>query len=69
MADRSWEKLMAWIDGRESHVNLGFELPYTPDVIALMDAQETIKWLAVYETFQRLAMEYAGVELAGNEEE
>lgn len=39
-----------WAEGRRSWVNLGSPHaggPYTPDVIAVMDAQEVVKWSAL----------------------
>lgn len=32
-----------WVAGRRSYTNLGPNPPYTPDVIAAMDAQEVVK--------------------------
>jgi len=32
-----------WLEGRRSWTNLGPIAPYTPDVIAVMDAQEVVK--------------------------
>ena len=44
------EELLAemedWVAGRRSYVNLGPNEPYTPDVIAAMDAQEVVKLAA-----------------------
>jgi hypothetical protein len=28
-------------------MNLGYDAPYTPDVIAVMDVQEVVKWSAL----------------------
>jgi hypothetical protein len=36
-----------WAEGRRSWANLGPHAPYTPDVIAVMDAQEVVKWTAL----------------------
>lgn len=36
-----------WTEGRRSYANLGPHSPYTPDVIAAMDAQEVVKWSAL----------------------
>jgi hypothetical protein len=41
-------QMMEWAEGRRSYTNLGPEAPYTPDVIAIMDAQEVVKWATVY---------------------
>ena len=45
-----YDELMAeiddWVAGRRSYINLGPHAPYTPDVIAAMDAQEVVKLVA-----------------------
>lgn len=46
-ADEALELARAWADGRRSWMNLGPHEPYTPDVIAAMDAQEVVKWGAL----------------------
>lgn len=46
-ADQAMQLALAWADGRRSWINLGPREPYTPDVIAVMDAQEVVKWTAV----------------------
>ena len=38
------ELAKAWAEGRRSYCNLGPHPPYTPEVIAVMDAQEVVKW-------------------------
>jgi len=40
-----------WVTGRRSYVNLGPDLPYTPDVIAAMDAQEVVKLAAALSVY------------------
>ena len=40
-------EIEGWVNGRRSWQNLGPYPPYTPDVIAAMDAQEVVK-LAAY---------------------
>ena len=44
------DELMAeiddWVRGKRSYINLGPHAPYTPDVIAAMDAQEVVKLVA-----------------------
>lgn len=53
MADRptcSAEALalaLDWASGKRSWVNLGPHEPYTPDVIAVMDAQQAVAWATV----------------------
>lgn len=32
-----------WVAGRRSYTNFGPHAPYTPDVVAAMDAQEVVK--------------------------
>ena len=39
--------MLDWAEGKRSWTNLGPHEPYTPDVIAVMDAQEVVKWGAV----------------------
>lgn len=46
-SDRAMELAIAWADGSRSWMNLGPHEPYTPDVIAVMDAQEVVKWSAL----------------------
>lgn len=41
------ERALDWAEGRKSWANLGQYEPYTPDVIAVMDAQEVVKWAAL----------------------
>lgn len=41
-----------WAEGRRSWCNLGPYEPYTPDVIAVMDAQEVVKWSALAQTLE-----------------
>lgn len=43
-----------WLIGRKSYTNLGFEEPYTPDVIAVMDAQEVVKRAAAIQALVAL---------------
>lgn len=40
-----------WVGGQRSWMNLGPEPPYTPDVIAVMDAQEVVKLAAAAQAF------------------
>lgn len=40
-------EMMDWHEGRRSWANLGPHAPYTPDVIAVMDAQEVVKRAAI----------------------
>jgi hypothetical protein len=36
-----------WAGGNRSWTNFGPHEPYTPAVVAVMDAQEVVKWTAV----------------------
>ncbi len=54
LADRAWNNMNDWLEGRRSWTNLGPHSPYTPDVIATMDTQEVIKWASVYNFMERL---------------
>jgi hypothetical protein len=47
----AFDLMMDWAMGRRSWINLGPHEPYTPDVVAAMDAQEVLKWKAVYLAF------------------
>lgn len=47
-----------WAEGRRSWVNLGPNPPYPPEVIAVMDAQEVVKFAAIYAAL--LTAELAG---------
>jgi hypothetical protein len=47
LADDAMALALAWADGARSYANLGWNEPYTPDVIAVMDAQEVVKWTAI----------------------
>jgi hypothetical protein len=54
------ELALDWAEGRRSWTNLGPHEPYTPDVIATMDAQEVVKWTAVAVALAQLeAIRYA----------
>ncbi len=50
-AEEAFDLMMAWAVGRRSWTNFGPHAPYTPDVIAVMDAQEVVKWKTVYLAF------------------
>lgn len=45
--DEALARALDWAEGRRSWCNLGPHEPYTPDVIAVMDAQEVVKWSAL----------------------
>jgi hypothetical protein len=47
------EEIAAWVNGNRSYQNLGPNPPYTPDVIAAMDAQEVVKLSAAYQAFMQ----------------
>jgi hypothetical protein len=42
--DRAIKLADEWASGVRSYANLGPNPPYTPDVIAIMDAQEVVKY-------------------------
>jgi hypothetical protein len=44
-------QMMDWVEGRRSWTNLGPYPPYTPDVIAVLDAQEVVKLSAAIQAF------------------
>lgn len=46
-ADEAMQHALDWAEGRRSFTNFGPWPPYTPDVIATMDAQEVVKWSAL----------------------
>ena len=46
-AEQALALALAWADGRRSWTNLGQYEPYTPAVIAVMDAAEVVKWSAL----------------------
>ncbi len=48
-ADEARKLMLDWAQGTRTWGNLGPHMPYTPDVIAVMDTQEVIKWAAVYQ--------------------
>lgn len=45
--DEAMTRALDWAEGRRSYTNMGPFEPYTPDVIAVMDAQEVVKWTAI----------------------
>lgn len=47
-------ELDAWTNGSRSWTNLGPDAPYTPDVIAVMDAQEVVKHSAAVQAYASL---------------
>ena len=54
------EVMMDWAQGKRSWTNLGPNVPYTPDVIARMDAAEVEKWSIVWIAYleaDRIALE------------
>ncbi len=48
----AFDLMMDWAMGRRSWMNRGPYEPYTPDVIAVMDTQEVVKWKAVHLAFR-----------------
>lgn len=50
------DDLEAWSSGARSWTNLGPYEPYTPDVIAVMDAQEVVKHSAAVQAYTVLLM-------------
>lgn len=49
--DRHLAEVEAWTNGSRSWTNLGWDPPYTPDVIAVMDAQEVVKHSAAAQAY------------------
>ena len=47
-AAKAKKLMLDWAEGKRSWMNLGPYKAYTADVIAAMDAQEVVKWGAVY---------------------
>ena len=48
LASEAMTNALDWAEGRRSWTNLwGQNEAYTPDVIAVMDAQEVVKWSAL----------------------
>lgn len=48
--------MMDWTEGRRSYTNFGPNAPYTPDVIARMDAAEVQKHAAAIEGLLAITM-------------
>jgi len=55
LRDHHLSEMKDWIEGRRSWTNLGPHEPYTPDVIAAMDAQEVVKHAAAAQAYGALA--------------
>lgn len=55
LRDHHLSEMTDWIEGRRSWTNLGPHAPWTPDVIAAMDAQEVVKHAAAAAAFGALA--------------
>lgn len=55
LRDDALLEMQAWLQGRKSMTNLGPHPPYTPDVIAVIDAQEVVKWATAATTYNTLA--------------
>lgn len=49
-------EMESWASGQRSWTNLGPHEPYTPDVIATMDAQEVVKHAAAIHAYASLLM-------------
>jgi hypothetical protein len=56
------ELMLDWAGGKRSWINLGPHPPYTPEVIAAMDAAETQKWAAVYTAFATIDVTTAALD-------
>jgi hypothetical protein len=55
--DELLARLEDWVEGRRSYCNYGPHAPYTPDVIAVMDAQEVVKLAAAISAFSAISGE------------
>ena len=53
--DAHLAEMEAWLGGARSWMNFGPNEPYTPDVIAVMDAQEVVKYAAAAVAYGLLA--------------